>query len=164
MNKIKNRIIEEFGNKLRIRVCGLLIEDDKILLVNHHSLNENGDFWAPPGGGMNYSESAEESLKREFQEEVGIDVDVVRFAFVHEYLSPPLHAIELFFVVNRVEGEINIGFDPEMKMDEQIIKDVKFKSYSDLKEIHRGSMHQVFFNFKSLREVQNGHGYYLFKS
>ena len=62
MDKIQERIVEEFGNKLRIRVCGICIEEDRILLINHHSLNKGGDFWAPPGGGMEFGFSSEENL------------------------------------------------------------------------------------------------------
>ena len=118
MSDIKKRIVEHFGNRLRVRVCGICIEDQKVLLINHHSLNQNGDFWSPPGGGMDYSENAEECLKREFQEETGVEIEIEKFLFVHEYLSPPLHAIELFFLVKRISGEIELGYDPEMGIKE----------------------------------------------
>ena len=108
MNRIREKIVEQFGNKLRIRVCGLCIEDEEILLVNHHSLNKNGDFWGPPGGGMDFGQSAEENLKREFIEETGLNIEIERFLFVHEYLSPPLHAIELVFKVKRIDGTLKI--------------------------------------------------------
>jgi len=163
MNKLKDKIIEEFGNKLRIRVCGLLVEHEKILMVNHHGLNESDDFWGPPGGGMDFSESAEETLKREFKEEVGIHVEIEEFAFVHEYLSPPLHAIELFFHVRKIEGEVSIGFDPEMGKDEQIIKDARYISFEDLKQMNEASVHQVLANFSSLKKMLQGHGYFLYK-
>ncbi len=163
MSDLKNKIIEEFGHKLRIRVCGLLVEDGKILMVNHHALNESDDFWGPPGGGMDFSASAEENLKREFKEEVGIHVEIEGFAFVHEYLSPPLHAVELFFLVRKIDGEVNIGFDPEMGKGEQIIKDAQFISFEDLKQMDITSVHQVFMNFDSLEEMLQGQGYFLYK-
>lgn len=160
MDDIKNKIVEAFGHKLRVRVCGLCIENGKVLLVNHHALNKHGDFWGPPGGGMDFGESAEETLKREFLEETGISISVDRFLFVHEYLSPPLHAIELIFLVNRLEGEINIGFDPEMKHDEQIIKDVKFIAFKDIWKLDHKMIHQLFVNFSSEKEVRNSSGYF----
>ena len=78
----REKIIKKFGNKLRIRVCGLCVEGGKILLVNHHSLNENGEFWGPPGGGMDYGYSAEENLKREFHEETGLHIEIENFLFM----------------------------------------------------------------------------------
>ena len=59
MKDIHDRIVEAFGNKLRVRVCGICVDENKVLLINHHSLNEGGDFWAPPGGGMDFGKSAE---------------------------------------------------------------------------------------------------------
>jgi 8-oxo-dGTP diphosphatase len=93
----KESIIRNFGNRLRLRVCGLCIQDDKVLLVKHKSLGEKGYLWAPPGGGVNYGESVEEALKREFLEETGLEINISRFLFVSEYLDVPLHALELLF-------------------------------------------------------------------
>ena len=75
-----------------------------MLLVNHHSLNKGNDFWAPPGGGMDFGQSAEENLQREFLEDTGLKVDVEKFLCIHEYLKAPLHAIELIFKVKGYFG------------------------------------------------------------
>lgn len=101
MEDINNEIVSSFGNKLRIRVCGICIEENKILLVRHHSIGQSGILWAPPGGGMVYGETSEAALVREFVEETGLDIQVEHFLCVNEYLTPPLHAIELFFMVKK---------------------------------------------------------------
>lgn len=161
MKDLKSKIVEQFGNRLRVRVCGLCIENGEILLVNHHSLNEDGDFWGPPGGGMDFGSSAEENLKREFLEETGIDVEVEKFLFVHEYLSPPLHAVELIFKVKRIRGELIVGHDPEMENEKQIIKDVRFVSFKEISSMRRGSIHQLFHRVRSLDELDLQTGYFL---
>lgn len=164
MDEIKGKIVETFGHRLRVRVCGICFENGKVLLVNHQAINDYGDFWGPPGGGMDFGESAEETLKREFLEETGIQVEISRFLFVHEYLSPPLHAIELIFQVRRIKGDINIGYDPEMKRDEQIIKDVRFIEYEDTLKMDKMTIHQLFTNFKSEKEIINASGYFRWRS
>lgn len=164
MVELEKSIIEQFGNKLRVRVCGLCIENDKLLLVNHHALNDSGIFWGPPGGGMDYASNAVDNLKREFLEETGIQIEIIKFLFVHEYLSPPLHAIELFFLVKRIDGKVKIGYDPELSQDSQIIKDVGFIKYDELKKMNSDNIHQVFENFKSLQELKNAEGYFIKKS
>ena len=163
MQDIKSKIVEQFGNRLRIRICGLCTENDEVLLVNHHSLNENGDFWGPPGGGMDFGTSAEENLKREFLEETGILIEIEKFLFVHEYLSPPLHAIELIFKVRRLQGETKIGHDPEMEEENQIIKDVRFIPFEEIRSIRKGSIHQLFLNAGSLDEIILRNGYFLWE-
>lgn len=161
MNRIHEKVIEQFGNRLRIRVCGLCIENEKALLVNHHSLNKKGDFWAPPGGGMEFGQSAEENLKREFLEETGLNIEVEKFLIVYEYLSPPLHAIELIFKVKRIDGTLIIGSDPELGDDAQIIKNVKFMPFKEILKIERDNIHKIFYNVQDISIIDNLTGYFL---
>ena len=151
-SSMEKKIIEKFGNRLRVRVCGILIEHDSILLVRHRSISKKGILWAPPGGGMHFGESAEESLEREFEEETGLKVKVVRFLFTHEFLDPPLHAIELFFEVKKIAGVLRKGSDPEMNIDEQIIEQVSFLEIDKMKKIHADSLHYVLRNIGQLED------------
>ncbi|MCG8311135.1 MAG: NUDIX hydrolase [Cytophagales bacterium] len=164
MQKIRKRVIEEFGHRLRVRVCGICIENEKILMVNHQSLTKENDFWGPPGGGMDFGSSAEENLKREFLEETGLRINVEDFLFVHEYLSPPLHAIELIFRVRRRSGTLRTGFDPEMGRKEQIIKHVQFMDIEEINALDRNSLHQMFTHLKSIKDIKTLRGYHLWKT
>src|SRR5688500_12756173 len=92
-----------YGNKIRVRVCGLCWQEDKLLMVNHSGIRD-GDFWAPPGGGLEFGESLEQRLKQEFLEETGLAVSPGHFIFGSEFIQKPLHAIELFFNVSIVGG------------------------------------------------------------
>ena len=161
MDDIRERIVEEFGNRVRVRVCGICIEDECLLMVNHLSLNKEGDFWGPPGGGMEFGQSAEENLRREFLEETGLVIEVEKFLFVHEYLKPPLHAIELVYKVNRVGGQLIKGQDPEMGKSEQIINDVQFISLERLKSLNRKSVHQMFRFIETLKSLEHINGYFI---
>lgn len=135
-------VYQTFGNKLRVRVCGLCLDQDRLLMINHHGIKE-GDFWAPPGGGLQFGESMEECLKREFQEETGLTVEVLNFQFICEFIHPPLHAIEAFFRVGTKQGSLRKGTDPEMK-DNQIIKEVKFMSWMEINHLNPDSRHGIF--------------------
>lgn len=128
---------------MRARVCGICISDDRILLVNHSLYGKNGIFWAPPGGGIQFGESAVEGLKREFLEETGLKVEVGELLFVNEHIRSPLHAIELFFEIKSFEGTLVKGADPEISNDGQIIEDVKFMSWNEIRELDRGQVHSV---------------------
>ena len=155
------KVIAQFGNRLRTRVCGVCVKDQKILMVKHAGLGKT-HLWAPPGGGVKYAESLEIALKREFLEETGLEIKIEKYLFTHEFLTPPLHAIELFFKVKIIGGELKIGIDPEMK-EEQIIEQVSFQAYdllmSDLKE----NLHPAMRNIKSLEELLNMTGLYTYK-
>ena len=160
MDELKKRIIDKFGDALRVRVCGICIEDNKMLLVNHRSLRKGADFWSPPGGGMEFGQSAEENLKREFLEETGLTVTVKKFLCAHEFLSPPLHAIELFFEVKKVAGTLKTGTDPEMGEDDQIIQNVCFMDFNRLLILPKDHKHQILSQIRKVGDVAKLHGFY----
>src|SRR5688572_12398154 len=88
-----------YGEKIRVRVCGLCWQDGRLLMVKHNGLAEGG-FWAPPGGGLEFGENLHVRLEKEFIEETGLQISVGEFQFGCEFIQTPLHAIELFFQVS----------------------------------------------------------------
>ncbi|MBL7856837.1 MAG: NUDIX hydrolase [Cyclobacteriaceae bacterium] len=128
-----------YGHRPRLRVCGLCYQNDKLLMVNHSSIT-SGSFWAPPGGGVEFGESVNEALTREFAEETGLNVQVGRLLFVSEFIQEPLHAIELFFEVSPISGEVKAGYDPEL----QIIAEVRFLSLNEINLLPRNNLHGIF--------------------
>ncbi|AKD04578.1 NUDIX domain-containing protein [Pontibacter korlensis] len=132
-----------YADKLRIRVCGICIKDDKLVVVRHGKTIDNYAFWAPPGGGLQYGESMQDCLKREFLEETGLQVEVGRFLYVNEFLHPPLHAVEFFFEVQTLEGELATGYDPEAQAEGQLIEHVQWMSVKELQNIPRQDKHRV---------------------
>jgi 8-oxo-dGTP diphosphatase len=155
-----DQITKTFGNKVRVRVSGLLIKENKILLVKHKSLGKKGIFWAPPGGGLNFGESAEESLKREFIEETGMKIEVKNFLFVYEFLKRPLHAIELFFLVEHKSGKLKKGKDPELSHKDQIIIDIGFFSITEIKKMEAEVCHGLFGQVNKMEELKKLKGFY----
>jgi 8-oxo-dGTP pyrophosphatase MutT (NUDIX family) len=113
---------------------------------------------------MNYGSSAIENLKREFMEETGLEIEVKRYLFVHEYLKAPLHAMEHFFEVKRISGDVILGKDPELSRENQILLDISWFSIQDLKRIPRESLHQVFWGINSLSELGLWKGYFNFEN
>lgn len=128
---LHQKVIEQYGNHIRIRVCGVCIQKGKILLLNHIGIKENADYWCPPGGGLQFGETIEECLKREFLEETNTKISVGKFLAVNEFVNPPLHAIELFYEVKIISGIPKKGIDPEM--EEQIITDLRWMDMGEIK-------------------------------
>jgi len=135
---LNENLINQYGNQLRIRICGICVQDNKILLINHSGLNESNEFWSPPGGGLQFGETIEECLKREFLEETNTIILVGKFLKIREFLKPPLHAIELYYEVKIASGIVKKGFDPEM--EEQIINDIQWFNLEQILEKEEGRL------------------------
>lgn len=162
-DNISKEIEAKFGNQLRTRVNGILIENDQLLMVKHQ-MGNGRILWSVPGGGMQFGSNAVENLQREFLEETNLEVKVGNYLFVHEYLNPPLHAMEHFFEVKRINGDVKLGKDPELSGDNQILLEISWKSVSDILRIPSDSLHQVFWGIKSLSELGLWKGYFNFEN
>ena len=144
-----------YGHKVRVRVCGLCWKGDTLLMVNHQGLADGG-FWAPPGGGLEFGETAEERLKTEFLEETGLHISVGAFSFACEFIASSLHAIELFFQVTIHEGTLKKGHDPELN----IIDDVRFMSLAELSAFPPHRIHGIFSQVKTIDDLKTLNGFF----
>lgn len=152
-----------FSGKVRVRVCGLLEENGKLLLIKHHSLGPKGFLWIPPGGGVSFGESANDALKREFREETGLNIEVMNFLFVFEMINEKHHAIELFYQVKRKSGDLSIGKDPELSDSNQIIDEVAFLSYDEIDQMDPDILHGIFKEVGTSEKVAKLRGLFSFK-
>ncbi len=141
--------LEIYKNKIRIRVCSMIIENNKILLLKHIGLNDDNIFWAPPGGGLEFQESIENCLIRETMEETGIKVLTHTFIDVNEYLSNQLHAVELFYKIDTFTGSFKLGYDPETSS--QILSSGKYFTKEELKALPKNHKHPILSNEKVLQ-------------
>ena len=155
-------VIQNFGNRVRLRVCGICLAGEQVLLVNHRGVGPLENFWIPPGGGVHFGESAIEALRREFLEETGLEIRVGEFMFVNEFIGPPLHAVELFFRVYPEGGRLSQGTDPEMVR--QIITGVEFMKFSKVREFQPAEAHNLFRHCRDVGELTRMRGYYQFRS
>jgi 8-oxo-dGTP diphosphatase len=153
---MEKEIEQVYGHKLRVRVCGLCWQKEQLLVLDHRHLGTD-HFWAPPGGGIDYEASAEASLVKEFLEETGLHVTVGDFLFATEFIKPPLHAIELFFEVHVQSGRLQVGYDPETRIN--ILQDATFKSYDEILALPPNQRHGIFEMAASPFELRKLRGY-----
>ena len=99
------------------RVAGLLVREDKILLQR--------DVWknhAVPGGHVNFMETTEEALKREFLEEIDAVIGVDRLLAVQENFfmwgSKPCHQVHFYYQIHLEEE--NIPLEGEFPVCDQL--------------------------------------------
>src|SRR5688572_1579429 len=158
-NLLESEIIEKYGNRVRVRVSGLCWKNGQLLMVNHKHLTK-GDFWAPPGGGVEFGQSAQEALIREFREETSVKITPGRLLFTCEFIKAPLHAIELVFEVHYEKGKAMIGRDPESVATKQLITDVRYLDFNSIMSIPADERHGIFRFVKSIDDLKKLNGFY----
>lgn len=95
---------------IRVRVAGLLLEDERILLVQHRKAGHA--YWLLPGGGVEVGESLTDAVRREVVEEVGLVVDVGDLLLLCETIEPEgRHLLHLVFAATRIAGSVRAGRD-----------------------------------------------------
>ncbi|MVM30213.1 NUDIX domain-containing protein [Spirosoma sp. HMF4905] len=159
VDSTREEVQKLYGNRLRLRVCGLYREGDRLLMVRHRGIGLTDTFWCPPGGGPQFSETAPKALIREFMEETGLEVEIGDMLFVNEFIQPPLHAMELFFAVRATGGSLRLGIDPEMSLNGQIIEEVRLMSFEEIKSYPPKEVHALFQYCDSLDDVFRLRGY-----
>lgn len=143
------------GGSVRVRVCGICVRNGALLLVNHALYGPKGNFWSPPGGGLQFGETAAQALVREFREETGLEVVVGELLFVNEHIDPPLHAVELFFEIKSFAGVVATGADPELDSAGQIIREVRFLAWDEIETFSPAERHRVLNSAGSLAGIFN---------
>ncbi len=96
--------------KLEIRVQGIVIVDDRILLARH--VKRGSRYWVLPGGHRDPGETLEEGLAREFEEEVGIRPTRATLFSVSEVLLESREVLDIVFHVAGFRGRPRLGAVP----------------------------------------------------
>ncbi len=113
----------------RIAVRALILEADRLLLVNAFPGGKS-DLWCAPGGGVESGTSLPDNLMREVHEECGLQVAVGAPALVNEFHDPRsgFHQVDLFFRCTIVAGALDAAWrDPE-----GVVTERRFFSRADL--------------------------------
>lgn len=90
--------------EIRPIVLGIAKKDNKILVSEGYDETKNETFYRSIGGGIEFLENSKEALKREFKEELDIDINVGEFLGISEniftYNGKNAHELILFYNVD----------------------------------------------------------------
>jgi 8-oxo-dGTP diphosphatase len=84
-------------------VAGLLLDGENVLVAQRKSSDSGAGFWEFPGGKVEDGETLEAALKREIQEELAIDIQVLKFLDSHEVVTPTQKIIQLSLLAAHVK-------------------------------------------------------------
>lgn len=90
-----------------VRVYGILINDENQILVSDEYIR--GKFYTKfPGGGLEQGEGTRDCLKREFKEEMNLNVEVLEHLYTTDYFqesafNPQDQIISIYYFVKALE-------------------------------------------------------------
>lgn len=99
----------------RLAVRAVIVEDNRLLLVNAWP-GGTSDLMCAPGGGVEPHSSLTANLVREVHEETGLRIAVGAVCLVNEFHDPArdFHQVDVYFRARVTAGEIDHGWqDPE---------------------------------------------------
>ena len=126
---------------------GIVIKDEKILLIKKHGGPYDGKLDLP-GGTIEFGERPEVALKRELEEEVGIkvndyslfDADSVNFEWLYEKenLLINVHHVGIFYKVLNYNGDIQQNVEITEQND-----DSEGADFYNIKSLEKENLSQI---------------------
>lgn len=115
----------------RLAARALIVEDDRLLVVNAYP-GTSSDLWCAPGGGVEKHQSIPDNLRREVFEETGLTIAVGGLVGVNEFHDPEsnFHQVDLFFRARIIKGAI----DPAWRDPDGVVNRHRFMSRLELEE------------------------------
>lgn len=107
---------------MRISTAGVVMRGDKVLVALRKPGTSIGESWEFPGGKVKRGENPSDALKREFCEELGVDVQVGSLLYEGSFS-------------NRGQGYLLQAYTIELRNEEFLLKEHQRVKWVDLKEL-----------------------------
>ena len=101
-----------FKESIRPLVVAVIKKEDKILVMPGYDKVKNEHFYRLPGGGIEFGETSEDALKREFREEIGAEIKIIKQIGISE---------NIFTYEGKKGHEIVIAYEAELE-EEYMLK------------------------------------------
>ncbi|MBW7844733.1 MAG: NUDIX domain-containing protein [Bacteroidia bacterium] len=130
-------------SQFTIRVYGLLIVDDLILISNEQI--KDFRFTKFPGGGLEFGEGVADCLVREFKEETGLDITVDNHFYTSDfYQQSAFNKQDQLIAIYYLVSAANLGV---LNLEKQIINTGRYVENIQLKWMKLSEINEAVFTF-----------------
>lgn len=111
---------------MRVRVAAIIKMNGGYALMHRKDVKKRdlSEYYTFPGGGLEEGEELEIGVKREVEEEFGIQVDVIKILYEEE--SVEFDQKSYYFLCEYKSGEFGTGTGPEFSNDPKYIDSGKY--------------------------------------
>ena len=118
--------------RFNIRVYGILINDDK-MLVNEELIREKR-IVKLPGGGLQWGEGIKDCLKREWKEELNLDIEIREHFYTTDFFQPSAfddsQVISIYYMVTANLPDTIINNEPNERTYWLEVTDISSDSFT----------------------------------
>jgi 8-oxo-dGTP pyrophosphatase MutT (NUDIX family) len=101
-----------------IRYQALIVQDDRVLLIQHKEHASGREYWLLPGGGQEPGETPEACVVREVNEETHLTVRVERLLFDEPVDPSRGYLRRRTYLCTPTGGQASPGYEPESEASE----------------------------------------------
>ena len=116
----------------RISAGGIVIHQNKVLLVHHYRENAF-DFWVLPGGGVEGAEGFMKAVEREIFEETNLIVHADKIAYIEDFIDEGRYVCKFWVYCELESGELSLA---NKDSEETFLKDAGFFSREEIQTMN----------------------------
>lgn len=95
-----------------VGVAAIVLNDKNQILLGRRKEGQYQGLWCIPCGYVEYDEDVYAAITREFKEETGLDIDLIRvFTVQSNFHNPENHTVGIWFLARVKEGHPKAGDD-----------------------------------------------------
>lgn len=95
------------------RYQGLIVENDRVLLIKHREHATERAYWVMPGGGIEPGETEEQCVIREISEETNLEVVIERLLLDEPAQPESPYRWRKTYLCKSIAGNPSPGYEPE---------------------------------------------------
>ena len=118
--------------RFNIRVYGIWIQDNKVLI--NEELIRNRIIIKFPGGGLDWGEGIIDCLKREWKEELGIDIEVLEHFYTTDFFQASAfdnsQVVSIYYLVTAEAPDVIVNHVPHERTFWMDLKDISGDTFT----------------------------------